>query len=312
MALIDQTPHSQTQRKSRAAELLMAVMCLTGTISFIWQAIWLMTGSPSAIADKLIWQVPHAFLALTWAVSLAAAVYSRLCGREGTQIWTALGLVLFGIAAALPYISINSAAMPMSKAASVPELKLLTTALWQAALLLFSCILFLYDIVSLEKKRHSAAIEQTAYYRTLAMTDTLTHLYNRSAYDEHLTEGRFASGSWVVLADINGLKQINDSQGHSAGDRAIVETARCFRQAFTGGGCYRIGGDEFLCIHNGLDAQKTAQRLKEFQSLCRSCGFMVAGGMSRYDTKTDASISAAIERADKDMYQDKKRSSPCH
>lgn len=89
----------------------------------------------------------------------------------------------------------------------------------------------------------------------LSQHDTLTGLYNRS-YFEHamlkLKANKAPAG--IIICDVDGLKLINDTLGHSYGDQLITMTANLLRQTFQGSGdvVARIGGDEFaiLCSHS--------------------------------------------------------------
>lgn len=115
---------------------------------------------------------------------------------------------------------------------------------------------------------HLARVER------LAFTDPLTGLANRRAVDERLdaalAEHRAAKGSVsVVLADINRLKQVNDTFGHEAGDRLIVSVAEAVSRASglaQTSLAARIGGDEF-CVVIGDEPLSTAVRVAE--ELCR-------------------------------------------
>jgi diguanylate cyclase (GGDEF)-like protein len=111
----------------------------------------------------------------------------------------------------------------------------------------------------------------------LAYQDPLTGLANRRAVDERL-ESAMASyaetGAPVslVLADINRLKQVNDSFGHEAGDRAIVAVADAVSRAgglAQGSLAARIGGDEFCIVTVGARADVALQVAEE---LCRIVG----------------------------------------
>ncbi len=86
--------------------------------------------------------------------------------------------------------------------------------------------------------------------QNMAYTDGLTHLGNRFAFEqekdrlEKLNDTRIT----VMVADMNGLKHVNDNYGHAYGDKIICKTAELLNDAFKNtGSCYRIGGDEF-CI----------------------------------------------------------------
>lgn len=86
----------------------------------------------------------------------------------------------------------------------------------------------------------------------MSKTDMLTGLGNRTAYNED-TDRYIARGIpddlTVVYLDVNGLKRVNDTLGHHAGDELIAGAAECIRQVFErDGGCYRTGGDEFVVV----------------------------------------------------------------
>ena len=80
--------------------------------------------------------------------------------------------------------------------------------------------------------------------------DKMTGCFNRKAYDER----HFQRYAWIlnfiyVSMDVNGLKIINDRQGHAAGDELICVAASCMKTRFDRyGKVYRMGGDEFAAI----------------------------------------------------------------
>ena len=65
----------------------------------------------------------------------------------------------------------------------------------------------------------------------------------------------------VIFADINGLKEINDSEGHEAGDRLILEIAKSIREIFTDARIYRLGGDEFVILSFEEDKDNFSQKM---------------------------------------------------
>jgi diguanylate cyclase (GGDEF)-like protein len=105
---------------------------------------------------------------------------------------------------------------------------------------------------------HNAMLYERA--RELALRDQLTGLHNRRFFDESLTDalarGRRAGSSVALLViDLDGLKQINDSGGHVAGDVALRSAAEALRQCVRAGDLpCRLGGDEFAVILPGADA----------------------------------------------------------
>lgn len=82
-----------------------------------------------------------------------------------------------------------------------------------------------------------------------AMHDQLTGLGNRRLLEQRLLEAIAAGPVTVALMDLDGFKQINDSWGHLAGDKALIEVARRLRKATaTGDTLARTGGDEFVIL----------------------------------------------------------------
>jgi diguanylate cyclase (GGDEF)-like protein len=93
-----------------------------------------------------------------------------------------------------------------------------------------------------------------AQIRQQALTDALTGCHNRRSFEmqldrELLVAKRSQQLLSVVMLDLDGLKQLNDSVGHDAGDTALRKLAECFRQELRGvDSPARLGGDEFVLI----------------------------------------------------------------
>ncbi|UED84461.1 GGDEF domain-containing protein [Streptomyces profundus] len=106
-----------------------------------------------------------------------------------------------------------------------------------------------------------AQYERLADARRLAFTDALTGLANRRAVDHALAEGlrhHHASGAELslVVCDVNGLKRVNDTYGHAAGDRLLIRFAGVLSGAaadLPGALAARLGGDEFCLFAVGAE-----------------------------------------------------------
>ncbi|WP_428836271.1 diguanylate cyclase domain-containing protein [Streptomyces carpaticus] len=104
-----------------------------------------------------------------------------------------------------------------------------------------------------------AQYERLERVRRLAFTDPLTGLGNRRAVDERLAEAVAAHRSGgeplvLVVCDVNGLKKVNDTYGHAAGDRLLERFGRLLSlcaAAFPGALAARLGGDEFALVVTG-------------------------------------------------------------
>ncbi len=85
--------------------------------------------------------------------------------------------------------------------------------------------------------------------RRSAYTDELTGCFNRKAYQENVEEYWKSPDMVYISMDVNGLKKVNDHQGHAAGDELLKGAVECMMKSFNGyGRVYRFGGDEFAAI----------------------------------------------------------------
>lgn len=121
--------------------------------------------------------------------------------------------------------------------------------------------------------------EQTLLLRRLSYEDTLTGLYNRNKFNQILQADRIGERPCLGVAcfDLNGLKQINDRQGHRAGDAFIRGAADQLRQVFPDR-IYRIGGDEFVVIDEAPE--------EEFRQNVRA----VQAGMDRHNISCSVGV----------------------
>ncbi len=178
----------------------------------------------------------------------------------------------------------------------------------RVGILLFVAINGITSVQKIES--FNEADKEKAYLQKLAYTDLLTGGANRTAFYRDL-EQLLAREDILTVAqlDVNGLKFINDHYGHAAGDEAIRDTYSCIQSAFGPlGTCYRMGGDEFLCLIPGEDAGKMQAAEQQFQELVRQRGkerdypFSVAYGASVY-RRGEADFQKIME-----MYEDKRSS----
>lgn len=110
----------------------------------------------------------------------------------------------------------------------------------------------------------------------LADRDTLTPLYNRRAFVRELSRAsanveRYGTPISLVYFDLNGLKRINDSAGHAAGDAAIRQIADILAQGLREGDVLaRLGGDEFGVILNQSDSAMAEEKAEQLAGMIRS------------------------------------------
>jgi diguanylate cyclase (GGDEF)-like protein/PAS domain S-box-containing protein len=150
--------------------------------------------------------------------------------------------------------------------------------------------------------------------RFLSTHDTLTGLYNRAFFEaeiKRVERGRLAQVS-IVMADVDGLKQVNDQRGHEAGDHMLRQTAQLLREAFRAEDIVaRIGGDEFAALLPQADMaaaaiclQRVRARTAAYNAAHASSPLSISLGMATADAGHD--IAIALRQADEDMYEDKR------
>ena len=138
----------------------------------------------------------------------------------------------------------------------------------------------------------------------LSYKDALTKLGNRFALTEYVRQMDRTQSVAVVYCDVTGLKQVNDTQGHEAGDALILDACECLKQVFDSSGLFRLGGDELLAVCPNVtqaDADALAARLQE---VMKERSVNLAVGMVRLETTGDGLFRAMME-AEKLMYADK-------
>lgn len=149
----------------------------------------------------------------------------------------------------------------------------------------------------------------------MANKDALTKVKNKYAYTKAVKDlneqaARGAKEFAVVVMDINGLKHVNDTQGHSSGDEYIKESCHIICTIFKHSPVFRIGGDEFAVLLTGQDYENREELIGRFKSIVMSNkkkGLAnLACGMATFDRGLDSSVESVFERADKAMYENKR------
>ena len=161
--------------------------------------------------------------------------------------------------------------------------------------------------------------DETAKYsntRKLAYVDGLTGVKNKSAYLEKLQnlELQLEEGSnrefAVAVFDLNDLKTVNDTLGHDAGDKYIIDACKFICQCYKHSPVFRIGGDEFVAILTGTDYECRDEIMHYFNATIeknqREGRVVVASGLGMYDPNKDESYNDVFRRADRNMYERKK------
>ena len=181
-----------------------------------------------------------------------------------------------------------------------------------------ACLL-LAEIVRLRRQRE-ASRRQERVLTHLALSDPLTGLPNRRAWDqqlaERLTEGRAGAPWCIALVDIDLFHEVNDSRGHLEGDASLRRIAdRLSDTVRRAGFLARLGGDEFAVLLEGVDDVKAAAvvdliRIQAAEDGDESTGRMPlklsAGWAIVGDSPSKSAISEAVQRADDALRQAKR------
>ena len=175
-----------------------------------------------------------------------------------------------------------------------------------AGVILF--VIIILSKVRKEKKEQSAMLLSIS---EMSNIDKMTGCFNRKSYEEDLSNMSENDQFIYVSMDVNGLKIINDSHGHAAGDELICGAAACMRRCFGKyGKVYRIGGDEFVAvlfvqleqfvwIKTGFDADIKYWTGNQVEEISISCGYVSSG------ERKWASIQEIANVADIRMYEEK-------
>lgn len=147
--------------------------------------------------------------------------------------------------------------------------------------------------------------------RLHAETDALTGLLNRRAWREVCAaeedrHRRLGDHLGVMVVDLDGLKQVNDREGHAAGDELLLLAATVLRQTSRGGDhVARLGGDEFAVLCPRTTTSQLAAKADRFTEACAAVGLAASVGVATMQVGGDlAETEAAADRA---MYEAKRR-----
>lgn len=148
-------------------------------------------------------------------------------------------------------------------------------------------------------------------FRILSTVDLLTGVLNRNEMNNRVMQlniddrpGRENIG--IVFADLNGLKNMNDKNGHSAGDKLIKDAAKILQKVFGDAEIYRAGGDEFMILLRGTTEEQLNDYVKQIKALADETETVsfAAGVCLEQDSRK---IYEAMKTADVRMYEDKKK-----
>ncbi len=240
------------------------------------------------------------------AVTIGKDIYQKkLLPSESIQ--------LIGLAFLAASFVLNMAAYTLEMAGILPVNLITKHTIPMGGLILVFATLINYFIYISESYARRKEYESLTH---LAYADGLTDLPNRSRYEKYLSDLESKNSSYCIISmDLNGLKQVNDNEGHIKGDKYLLDFSTTLTQSF-GDKAFlaRIGGDEFVAIlaeeyWNEVESLlgRLSDALEVKNVLYPEFNRSVAAGYAfSYEVKGNDSHEVYL-LADKRMYEKKKR-----
>ncbi len=169
--------------------------------------------------------------------------------------------------------------------------------------------------IKAEVENTSEHLEHQKRILEMARQDYLTGLATRWYLQDFIESNRHERNITCIYLDLDNFKQVNDTFGHQAGDRALAATAEMMQNEFTDGFAARMGGDEFMLVLLGKrDIAAVERKVNDFMSrLLKYYGttrtmkaLSVSAGISQTVPDADKTIDQIIHEADRALYEAKK------
>ena len=167
---------------------------------------------------------------------------------------------------------------------------------YQDLTLLLSVVFFIEDSIQKRNLIHQLEI--------LSFEDKLTGVYNKNAlirYIDLLTDKDLKSLA-IIYFDLNGLKELNDKQGHLAGDVILIDAASLINEEFPEK-TFRFGGDEFIVLIRDESKEKILTSLNQLQDEFNKINISCSIGLSYREEQIN--IEEQLKHADQNMYKNK-------
>ena len=177
----------------------------------------------------------------------------------------------------------------------------------------------IFQVVHTSRDFSERKLMEDKLYR-MSVTDELTGLLNRRGFytlcEQQLKlSKRQNKGIYLLYADLDNLKEINDTYGHYEGDTALKGAAAIIKECFRDADIIaRIGGDEFVVVPIGSSGSNLEKIIERFLKNVENYNIKVqpayklslSAGTAYYDLLNPCSIDDLLKQADKSMYENKK------
>jgi len=269
----------------------------------------------TAVSEERFYQLHVGILAVGWLL-VAVFIFQSPRAGLGRQFSGLLALLTAGVQFAAVVVSSTA------KAGIARQLIEYSSFFDVLLEMLFGIGLIIWAMEDTERRLaalHARTVDDTRRSKRKATLDPLTDTHNRFFLDEIRPQLESSdTGGSIVLIDVDGLKRINDTEGHEEGDRAIWTVANAIKKLVRGNDhVIRWGGDEFLVVLPGMDEDLARRRfymlpskIDEVKQSTRSGGrpymkFLAASvGVHIYSKRIP--LDVAITQADRIMYERKR------
>jgi diguanylate cyclase (GGDEF)-like protein len=309
----------------QAGKLLFVAYLLAGTLNYVRGSrprVFLRRALPAALVYALgsailsgpflnavmVFQTPLVagpFLACAWLLLRLPGSRATLGSRTTGIVFVIIAALWILYAVAFAFEGVPAWRPPDGPLYFVLQYNSFFDLLLQMLLGYGMVVLLLEDVGRENADARSQLAMAHDRLRQLSLYDPVTGALNRRAYEEGAAmETLGARYGTALMLDMDNLKVVNDTRGHAAGDdllRSLVETVRrCVRPLDR---VYRWGGDEFLLLFPAALPEEVVPRVRE--AIRAVAGLEVSLGAASFSGTED--LPAAIERADRAMYEEKTR-----
>lgn len=154
-------------------------------------------------------------------------------------------------------------------------------------------------VALLHRRNHVRRLEE------LCFEDQLTGVGNRHAVHDYFAVMKPESSIGILNCDVMGLKKMNDTEGHQAGDQLLIRSSECLKRVFKEYQLFRVGGDEFLALCEGIEERELQERIRLLrQEMEEHNAPMALGWVWRADNREP--IDKLLTQADNQMYEEKR------
>lgn len=223
---------------------------------------------------------------------------------QGEMTLGRLALIPFGLSALYLGVLLTASIIKFRLGARSESAFILILSLWIMAAIVMNTIFGYKFLIS--GMAVLSYIFYYLFYTTQTLTrDAMTGAFNRHSFYKDIEQLKRRQ-MYVISMDLNGLKQINDTLGHDAGDKAIRAVSdSVFRLIPRSCRFYRMGGDEFEILYPGASRQDAECLIQKIKAAVAQQQCSVAAACCEH--AKDGDFTAAFKEADRLMYEDKER-----